>query len=302
MTTTRHRPTWDLALDPLVSCKLCLGEYPLEQMTTVAQCQCVFCTLVGPCWRRHRVKGCRRVSLRLRFASPDRKPRPVPFPRAKGPLPPRPHPPGVPVGSRVGQAVPAGLRPRCSGVGGQRPAAGRGLEARGGPGEPAVRALAVWKETPRSSLWPHGARLASPERARPASGQLPRAGRQAGVRARAPRSRSDAPRRSQPHLGPSDCSERGRGTGRPAPSGPPPPRPGVVRAGEGGRAQVCVPSPLIFRAFLPVQGIQTNKGPEKGKKRTVFSFSSNYKKPKSLLHLSSQWTTCLACLVFKYLG
>ncbi|XP_039705447.1 E3 ubiquitin-protein ligase RNF144A isoform X4 [Pteropus medius] len=45
MTTTRYRPTWDLALDPLVSCKLCLGEYPLEQMTTVAQCQCVFCTL-----------------------------------------------------------------------------------------------------------------------------------------------------------------------------------------------------------------------------------------------------------------
>lgn len=90
MTTTRHRPTWDLALDPLVSCKLCLGEYPLEQMTTVAQCQCVFCTLVGPCWRRHRVKGCRRVSLRLRFASPDRKPRPVPLPQAKGPLPPVP--------------------------------------------------------------------------------------------------------------------------------------------------------------------------------------------------------------------
>lgn len=57
MTTTRHRPTWDLALDPLVSCKLCLGEYPLEQMTTVAQCQCVFCTLVGPCWRRHHAKG-----------------------------------------------------------------------------------------------------------------------------------------------------------------------------------------------------------------------------------------------------
>lgn len=165
MTTTRHRPTWDLALDPLVSCKLCLGEYPLEQMTTVAQCQCVFCTLVGPCWRRHRVKGCRRVSLRLRFASPDRKPRPVPLPGVKG-APPRPHPPGVPVGSRVGQAAPAGLRPRCSGVGGQRLAAGRGLEARGGPGEPAVRALAVWKETPRSSLWPHGARLASPESAR----------------------------------------------------------------------------------------------------------------------------------------
>uniref|UniRef100_A0A673V7I3 E3 ubiquitin-protein ligase RNF144A n=1 Tax=Suricata suricatta TaxID=37032 RepID=A0A673V7I3_SURSU len=45
MTTARFRPTWDLALDPLVSCKLCLGEYPVEQMTTIAQCQCVFCTL-----------------------------------------------------------------------------------------------------------------------------------------------------------------------------------------------------------------------------------------------------------------
>lgn len=296
MTTTRHRPTWDLALDPLVSCKLCLGEYPLEQMTTVAQCQCVFCTLVGPCWRRHRVKGCRRVSLRLRFASPDRKPRPVPLPRVKG-APPVPTPQVSLWALEWARPPPRGCAPGAGGV--QRPAAGRGLEARGGPGEPAVRALAVWKETPRSSLWPHGRPPGSVRGA--ASGQLPRAGRRAGVRARAPRSRSDAPRRSQPHLGPSDCSERGRGTGRPAPSGPPP-RPGVVRAGEGGRAQVCVPSRLIFRAFLPVQGIQTNKGPEKGKKRTIFSFSSNYKKPKSLLHLSSQWTTCLACLVFKYLG
>lgn len=47
MTTARYRPTWDLALDPLVSCKLCLGEFPLEQMTTITQCQCVFCTLVS---------------------------------------------------------------------------------------------------------------------------------------------------------------------------------------------------------------------------------------------------------------
>ncbi|XP_055478473.1 E3 ubiquitin-protein ligase RNF144A isoform X2 [Psammomys obesus] len=46
MTTARYRPTWDLALDPLVSCKLCLGEYPAEQMTTIAQCQCIFCTLI----------------------------------------------------------------------------------------------------------------------------------------------------------------------------------------------------------------------------------------------------------------
>lgn len=47
MTTARYRPTWDLVLDPLVSCKLCLGEYPVEQMTTIAQCQCIFCTLVS---------------------------------------------------------------------------------------------------------------------------------------------------------------------------------------------------------------------------------------------------------------
>uniref|UniRef100_A0A8C9UXV3 RBR-type E3 ubiquitin transferase n=1 Tax=Scleropages formosus TaxID=113540 RepID=A0A8C9UXV3_SCLFO len=45
MTAARYRPTWDLALDPLVSCKLCLGEFPMERMTTISQCQCVFCTL-----------------------------------------------------------------------------------------------------------------------------------------------------------------------------------------------------------------------------------------------------------------
>ncbi|XP_069462119.1 E3 ubiquitin-protein ligase RNF144A [Ambystoma mexicanum] len=45
MTMARYRPTWDLALDPLVSCKLCLGEFPVEQMTTIAQCQCIFCTM-----------------------------------------------------------------------------------------------------------------------------------------------------------------------------------------------------------------------------------------------------------------
>lgn len=46
MTTARYRPNRELAVDPLVSCKLCLGEFPLEQMTTITQCQCVFCTLV----------------------------------------------------------------------------------------------------------------------------------------------------------------------------------------------------------------------------------------------------------------
>lgn len=227
MTTTRHRPTWDLALDPLVSCKLCLGEYPLEQMTTVAQCQCVFCTLVGPCWRRHRVKGCRRVSLRLRFASPDRKPRPVPLPRVKGAPPPSP-PPRHPRVSSSGPGRLCGAAPQVLGVGGS----GRqrdGVWKRAGVRESRPCALAVWKETPRSSLWPHGRPPGQP-RACLASGQLPGA----GVRARAPRSRSDAPRRSQPHLGPSDRSEHGRGTGRPAPSGPPPPDPASCAQERGG--------------------------------------------------------------------
>lgn len=67
MTTARYRPTWDLALDPLVSCKLCLGEYPVEQMTTIAQCQCIFCTLVGPLGRKQWLNTSRR-SLCVRFS------------------------------------------------------------------------------------------------------------------------------------------------------------------------------------------------------------------------------------------
>ncbi|XP_030201800.1 probable E3 ubiquitin-protein ligase RNF144A-B [Gadus morhua] len=35
---------------PLVSCKLCLGDFPSDRMTTVNQCRCVFCTL---CLRRY---------------------------------------------------------------------------------------------------------------------------------------------------------------------------------------------------------------------------------------------------------
>lgn len=163
MTTTRHRPTWDLALDPLVSCKLCLGEYPLEQMTTVAQCQCVFCTLVGPCWRRHRVKGCRRVSLRLRFASPDRKPRPVPLPGVKGAPPPVPTPQVSLWALEWARPPPRGCAPGAGGGSGRQR---DGVWKRAGVRESRPCALAVWKETPRSSLWPHGARLASPERVR----------------------------------------------------------------------------------------------------------------------------------------
>lgn len=61
MTTARYRPNRELAMDPLVSCKLCLGEFPLEQMTTITQCQCVFCTLVR---RRRRSRRSRRSSVR----------------------------------------------------------------------------------------------------------------------------------------------------------------------------------------------------------------------------------------------
>ncbi|XP_041717115.1 probable E3 ubiquitin-protein ligase RNF144A-A [Coregonus clupeaformis] len=43
--SARYCPTRDLALDPLMSCKLCLGEFPQEHMTTISQCQCVFCSL-----------------------------------------------------------------------------------------------------------------------------------------------------------------------------------------------------------------------------------------------------------------
>ncbi|XP_016429223.1 probable E3 ubiquitin-protein ligase RNF144A-B [Sinocyclocheilus rhinocerous] len=45
MSSSRYEPSWDVDLAPLLSCKLCLGEFPLEQMTTISQCQCIFCSL-----------------------------------------------------------------------------------------------------------------------------------------------------------------------------------------------------------------------------------------------------------------
>lgn len=99
---------------------------------------------------------------------------------------------------------------------------------------------------------------------------------------------------------PPGAKQRGRGTGRPAPSGPPPQTRRRARR-RGGQSTGLRSVSFDFPCFSS-HSRHPNKGPEKGKKRTVFSFSSNYKKPKSLLHLSSQWTTCLACLVFKYLG
>ncbi|KAI7799683.1 putative E3 ubiquitin-protein ligase RNF144A-B [Triplophysa rosa] len=45
MSSSRYEPSCDVDLVPLLSCKLCLGEFPVEQMTTISQCQCVFCSL-----------------------------------------------------------------------------------------------------------------------------------------------------------------------------------------------------------------------------------------------------------------
>lgn len=36
----------ELALEPLLTCKLCLCEYSLDKMTTLQECSCIFCTAV----------------------------------------------------------------------------------------------------------------------------------------------------------------------------------------------------------------------------------------------------------------
>ncbi|KAG9282931.1 probable E3 ubiquitin-protein ligase RNF144A-B [Astyanax mexicanus] len=45
MTSSHCTPNPDRAMVPLLPCKLCLGEFPLEKMTSISQCQCVFCSL-----------------------------------------------------------------------------------------------------------------------------------------------------------------------------------------------------------------------------------------------------------------
>ncbi|KAM4633246.1 putative E3 ubiquitin-protein ligase RNF144A-B [Polymixia lowei] len=67
MTAARYRPAWDLSLDPLVSCKLCLGEFPPEQMTSISQCQCIFCTL---CLKQY-VELLIKEGLEVDFSCPD---------------------------------------------------------------------------------------------------------------------------------------------------------------------------------------------------------------------------------------
>nr|XP_040138039.1 E3 ubiquitin-protein ligase RNF144B isoform X2 [Ictidomys tridecemlineatus] len=48
LTMTAENPTpGDLAPAPLVTCKLCLCEQPLDKMTTLQECQCIFCTAIA---------------------------------------------------------------------------------------------------------------------------------------------------------------------------------------------------------------------------------------------------------------
>ena len=37
----------DLALDPLITCKLCLTEYAMKDMHQMKGCTCVYCTSVS---------------------------------------------------------------------------------------------------------------------------------------------------------------------------------------------------------------------------------------------------------------
>ncbi|XP_069419431.1 E3 ubiquitin-protein ligase RNF144B isoform X2 [Ovis canadensis] len=44
MTAAENPTPGDLALAPLVTCKLCLCEQSLDKMTTLQECRCIFCT------------------------------------------------------------------------------------------------------------------------------------------------------------------------------------------------------------------------------------------------------------------
>ncbi|XP_056377238.1 E3 ubiquitin-protein ligase RNF144B [Hyla sarda] len=52
----------ELALEPLIMCKLCLCEHPLNMMTTLRECSCIFCTT---CLRQYA-----QLAVREGFGSP----------------------------------------------------------------------------------------------------------------------------------------------------------------------------------------------------------------------------------------
>ncbi|KAL6486412.1 hypothetical protein MHYP_G00058040 [Metynnis hypsauchen] len=45
MTSSQCTQSPDSEVAPLQHCKLCLGEFPLDKMTIISQCQCIFCSL-----------------------------------------------------------------------------------------------------------------------------------------------------------------------------------------------------------------------------------------------------------------
>ena len=56
MTAAENPTPGDLALAPLVTCKLCLCEQSLDKMTTLQECRCIFCTAVSFPWCFHHMK------------------------------------------------------------------------------------------------------------------------------------------------------------------------------------------------------------------------------------------------------
>ncbi|KAM4688687.1 E3 ubiquitin-protein ligase RNF144B isoform 1-T3 [Discoglossus pictus] len=44
-TMTGNTSSGELSLEPLITCKLCLCEYPLDMMTILQECNCIFCTV-----------------------------------------------------------------------------------------------------------------------------------------------------------------------------------------------------------------------------------------------------------------
>lgn len=48
LTMTAENPTsGDLTPVPIVTCKLCLCEQPLDKVTMLQECQCIYCTSVS---------------------------------------------------------------------------------------------------------------------------------------------------------------------------------------------------------------------------------------------------------------
>lgn len=69
--TAENATPGDLALAPLVTCKLCLCEQPLDKMTTLQECRCIFCTAVSfpCCFLLEKMQKEELCKCRIRFCS-----------------------------------------------------------------------------------------------------------------------------------------------------------------------------------------------------------------------------------------